>query len=578
MLLNKFISRIDYESYEDLYKNFKISIPENFNFAYDVVDEYAKTEPKREALVWCDDNDESHIFTFKDISLASQRTANFLVEQGIKKGDRVMLILRRRYEFWFFLLALHRIGAIAIPATNMLAAEDLEYRFKAAEVKMVVTYDEPALQKEVDKAKSKSASVEKLVTVGQTARQNWISFYDDYEIFPAKFERPEGDAATHNDDIMIVYFTSGTSSNPKMVAHTFTYPLGHIVTAKYWQHVVDGGRHLTVAETGWAKALWGKIYGQWIAGSAVFTYDMKVFIPGKLLEKMAEYKVTTFCAPPTVYRYILQHGIGKYDLSSLKHCTTAGEALNVDIYNKFYEQTGLRMQEGYGQTELTLTTGNFGFSEPHPGSMGKPSPGYRMEIVNADGEPCADDEVGELIIKIDQGKPFGMFGGYYRDDERTEKVFEGGVYHTGDTATRDKDGYYWFVGRNDDLIKSSGYRISPFEVEEVIHKHPAVLEVAVTGVEDKDRGQAVKATIVLQKGYEASKELAKEIQLFTKKVAASYKSPRIIDFVTELPKTISGKIRRATIRDKDAEAQKAENTENASNENAEAPADNSAES
>ena len=563
MLLNKFLARTDYESYEDLYKNFKISIPDNFNFAYDVVDEYAKNEPKREALVWCDDNDESHIFTFKDLSLASQRTANFLKDQGIKKGDRVMLILRRRYEFWFFLLALHRIGAIAIPATNMLAAEDLEYRFKAADVKMVVTYDEPALQKEVDKAKTKSPSVEKLVTVGLTARQNWISFYDDYEIYPAKFERPTGEDAISNDDIMVVYFTSGTSSNPKMVAHTFTYPLGHIVTAKYWQHVVDGGRHLTVAETGWAKALWGKIYGQWIAGSAVFTYDMKVFIPGKLLEKMAEYKVTTFCAPPTVYRYILQHGISKYDLSNLKHCTTAGEALNLDIYNRFYEQTGLRMQEGYGQTELTLTTGNFGYTEPRPGSMGKPSPGYSMEIVNADGEPCGVDEVGELIIKIDQGKPFGMFGGYYRDEERTERVFEGGVYHTGDTATRDKDGYYWFVGRNDDLIKSSGYRISPFEVEEVLHKHPAVLEVAVTGVEDKDRGQAVKATIVLQKGYEASKELAKEIQLFTKKVAASYKSPRIIDFVTELPKTISGKIRRATIRDKDAEAQKAENAENA---------------
>ena len=572
MLLNKFISKIDYDSYEDLYENFKISIPDNFNFAYDVVDEYAKTEPKREALVWCDDNDEAHIFTFKDLSLASQRTANFLVEQGIQKGDRVMLILRRRYEFWFFLLALHRIGAIAIPATNMLAAEDLEYRFNAAEVKMVVTYDEPALQKEVDKAKSKCSSIEKLVTVGQTARQNWVSFYDDYEIFPATFERPTGDAATHNDDIMIVYFTSGTSSNPKMVAHTYTYPLGHIVTAKYWQHVVDGGRHLTVAETGWAKALWGKIYGQWIAGSAVFTYDMKVFIPGKLLEKMAEYKITTFCAPPTVYRYILQHGIGKYDLSSLKYCTTAGEALNLDIYEKFFEQTGIRMQEGYGQTELTLTTGNFGFSEPHPGSMGKPSPGYRMEIVNPDGEPCGVDEVGELIIKIDQGKPFGMFGGYYRDDERTQRVFEGGVYHTGDTATRDKDGYFWFVGRTDDLIKSSGYRISPFEVEEVIHKHPAVLEVAVTGVEDKDRGQAVKASIVLQKGYEASKDLAKEIQLFTKKIAASYKSPRIIDFVTELPKTISGKIRRATIRDKDAEAQNAENAAAQANENTEAQA------
>ena len=573
MLLNKFISKIDYDSYEDLYENFKISIPDNFNFAYDVVDEYAKTEPKREALVWCDDNDEAHIFTFKDLSLASQRTANFLVEQGIQKGDRVMLILRRRYEFWFFLLALHRIGAIAIPATNMLAAEDLEYRFNAAEVKMVVTYDEPALQKEVDKAKSKCSSIEKLVTVGQTARQNWVSFYDDYEIFPSTFERPTGEAATHNDDIMIVYFTSGTSSNPKMVAHTYTYPLGHIVTAKYWQHVVDGGRHLTVAETGWAKALWGKIYGQWIAGSAVFTYDMKVFIPGKLLEKMAEYKITTFCAPPTVYRYILQHGIGKYDLSSLKYCTTAGEALNLDIYEKFFEQTGIRMQEGYGQTELTLTTGNFGFTEPHPGSMGKPSPGYRMEIVNQNGEPCGVDEIGELIIKIDQGKPFGMFGGYYRDDERTQRVFEGGVYHTGDTATRDKDGYFWFVGRTDDLIKSSGYRISPFEVEEVIHKHPAVLEVAVTGVEDKDRGQAVKASIVLQKGYEASKDLAKEIQLFTKKIAASYKSPRIIDFVTELPKTISGKIRRATIRDKDASASaaQAEQAENATNATESAP-------
>ena len=570
MILNKFLSKIDYKSYEDLYKNFKITIPNDFNFAYDVVDEYAKTEPKREALVWCDDNDESHIYTFKDLSLASQRTANFLVEQGIQKGDRVMLILRRRYEFWFFLLALHRIGAIAIPATNMLAAEDLEYRFNAAEIKMVVTYDDPALQKEVDKAKSKCESVEKLVTVGQTARQNWISFYDDYELFPSTFERPVGDAATHNDDIMIVYFTSGTSSNPKMVAHTYTYPLGHIVTAKYWQHVVDGGRHLTVAETGWAKALWGKIYGQWIAGSAVFTYDMTTFIPGKLLEKMAEYKVTTFCAPPTVYRYILQHGLSKYDLSSLQYCTTAGEALNLDIYNRFFEQTGIRMQEGYGQTELTLTTGNFGFSEPHPGSIGKPSPGYQMEIINAEGKPCAAEEVGELIIKIDQGKPFGMFGGYYRDAERTEKVFEGGVYHTGDTAYCDKDGFFWFVGRTDDLIKSSGYRISPFEVEEVLHKHPAVLEVAVTGVEDKSRGQAVKATVVLQKGYEASKELAKEIQLFAKNIAASYKSPRIIDFVTELPKTISGKIRRATIRDKDTAenvtAPEEANAENAASE------------
>lgn len=570
MILNKFLSRVDYESYEDLYENFKITIPDNFNFAYDVVDEYAKNEPKREALVWCDDNDESHIYTFKDLSVASQRTANFLVEQGIKKGDRVMLILRRRYEFWFFLLALHRIGAIAIPATNMLSAHDLEYRFNAADVKMVVSYDEPSLQKEVETAKAKSTSVEKLVTIGN-ARQNWISFYDDYEIMPRSFPRPTGEAATTNDDIMIVYFTSGTSSNPKMVAHTFTYPLGHIITAKFWQNVVDGGRHLTIAETGWAKALWGKIYGQWLAGSAVFVYDLKVFIPGKMLEKMAQYKVTTFCAPPTAYRALLLQDLSKFDLSSLTYCTTAGEALSTDIFNRWQEKTGHKLHEGYGQTELTLTTGNFEWMESKPGSMGKPSPGYKMDIVNADGTSCGPEEVGEIIIKLDDGKPFGMFGGYYRDPERTEKVFEGGVYHTGDTAWRDKDGYFWFVGRTDDLIKSSGYRISPFEVEEVLHQHPAVMEVAVTGVEDATRGQAVKATIVLHKGYEASKELAKEIQLFTKKVAAAYKSPRFIDFVDELPKTISGKIRRATIRDNDKE--KANEEAKAAANAAEAPAE-----
>ncbi len=561
-MLLKFIDREDYSSYEDLYENFKIHIPENFNFAYDVVDEYAKTDPKKVALVWCDDNDERHSFTFRDIANASNRTANFLVSQGIGKGDRVQLMLRRRYEFWFFLLALHRIGAIAVPATNMLTAEDLEYRFQAADIKMVVTYDDPALQKEIETARAKSPSVEKLVTIGQP-RQGWISFYDDYEICSPKFPRPEGSAGTANDDIMVIYFTSGTSSNPKMVAHTFTYPLGHIVTAKYWQNVIDGGVHLTVAETGWAKALWGKIYGQWIAGSAVFSYDMNTFIPGKLLEKMAEFKVTTFCAPPTVYRYLLQHDLSKYDLSNLKYCVTAGEALNVDIYNRWLEKTGHRLHEGYGQTELTLTEGNFPWMEPRPGSMGKPSPGYRIDIVRQDGSACDPEEVGEIIIRIDEGKPFGMFGGYYRDDERTQKVFEGGVYHTGDTAWKDKDGYCWFIGRTDDLIKSSGYRISPFEVEEVLLKHPAVLECAVTGVEDPARGQAIKATIVLQKGYEASKELAKDIQLFTKKVAASYKSPRIIDFVLELPKTISGKIRRVAIREKDRQEQQKRDSEKA---------------
>ncbi|MGM9983194.1 MAG: AMP-binding protein [Fibrobacter intestinalis] len=552
--LLKFIDRVDYSSYKDLYENFKIHVPENFNFAYDVVDEYAKNDPKKEALVWCDDNDESHIFTFKDLSLASMRTANFLVANGIQKGDRVQLMLRRRYEFWFFLLALHRIGAIAVPATNMLTSADLEYRFKAADIKMVVSYDDPNLQKEIESAKEKAPSVQSLVAIGQP-RQGWISFYDDYEICSSKFERPSGENAIRNDDIMVIYFTSGTSSNPKMVAHTFTYPLGHIITAKYWQNVVDGGRHLTVAETGWAKALWGKIYGQWIAGSAVFAYDMNTFIPGKLLEKMAEYKITTFCAPPTVYRYLLQQDLTKHDLSSLQFCVTAGEALNTDIYDRWLQKTGLKLYEGYGQTELTLTMGNYPWDDPRPGSMGMPSPGYRIDIVNPEGDSCKVEEVGEIIIRIDGGKPFGMFGGYYRDEERTQKVFEGGVYHTGDTAWRDQNGYCWFVGRTDDLIKSSGYRISPFEVEEVLLKHPAVLEVAVTGVEDASRGQAIKATIVLQSGYTASKELAKDIQLFTKKVAASYKSPRIIDFVTELPKTISGKIRRVAIREKDKQEQ-----------------------
>ncbi|WP_106198259.1 AMP-binding protein [uncultured Fibrobacter sp.] len=552
--LLKFIDRVDYSSYKDLYENFKIHVPEDFNFAYDVVDEYAKNDPKKEALVWCDDNDESHIFTFKDLSLASKRTANFLVANGIQKGDRVQLMLRRRYEFWFFLLALHRIGAIAVPATNMLTSADLEYRFKAADIKMVVSYDDPNLQKEIESAKEKAPSVQSLVAIGQP-RQGWISFYDDYEICSSKFERPSGENAIRNDDIMVIYFTSGTSSNPKMVAHTFTYPLGHIITAKYWQNVVDGGRHLTVAETGWAKALWGKIYGQWIAGSAVFAYDMNTFIPGKLLEKMAEYKITTFCAPPTVYRYLLQQDLTKHDLSSLQFCVTAGEALNTDIYDRWLQKTGLKLYEGYGQTELTLTMGNYPWDDPRPGSMGMPSPGYRIDIVNPEGDSCKVEEVGEIIIRIDGGKPFGMFGGYYRDEERTQKVFEGGVYHTGDTAWRDQNGYCWFVGRTDDLIKSSGYRISPFEVEEVLLKHPAVLEVAVTGVEDASRGQAIKATIVLQSGYTASKELAKDIQLFTKKVAASYKSPRIIDFVTELPKTISGKIRRVAIREKDKQEQ-----------------------
>lgn len=551
-MLKKYIEgSLEFSSYEEMREKFSIKIPENFNFAYDVVDEYAGTEPNRTALVWCDDNDGERYFSFFDLAEASAKTANFLKERGIKKGDRVMIILRRRYEFWFFLLALHKIGAIAIPATTMLLAKDVEYRNKAANVKMIVTVDEENLQEEVEKSLENSPSVESLVTIGKK-RDGWISFYDFYESESPIFKRPSGEEGTENSDIMLLYFTSGTSGYPKMVEHNFSYPLGHIVTAKYWQGVLNGGLHLTVAETGWAKAVWGKIYGQWLCGSAVFVYDMNSFVPAKLLEKMAKYKVTTFCAPPTVYRYLVRQNLKKFDLSNLKCCATAGEALNDEIFNKFYELTGHKLKEGYGQTELTLTIGNFPGMEIKPGSMGKPAPGYNIDIVDSQGNSCPAGETGEIVIRLEKGRPFGMFAGYYKDDELTAKVFEGNLYHTGDTAYKDQDGYYWFVGRTDDMIKSAGYRISPFEVESVLQKHPAVLECAVTGVLDPKRGQVVKATIVLNEGFTGDTKLSRDLQAFVKENTASYKYPRVVEFVDELPKTISGKIRRVEIREKDS--------------------------
>ena len=540
---------VDYTDYSELKDNFSIEIPENFNFAYDVVDEYARTEPERTALVWCDDNGGERVFSFQDLKIASNKTANFLLSQGIKKGDAVMLILRRRYEFWYFLLALHKIGAIAVPATNLLLKSDIEYRTNAAAIKMIVSLEDKDLQRQIDLALPNSPTVKTLVTTGH--RDGWVSFADEYPNQSDDFTRPQGDGATANEDIMLLYFTSGTSGYPKMVQHNFTYPLGHIVTARYWQKVVDGGLHLTLAETGWAKAVWGKIYGQWLAGSAVFAYDMVTFVPGRLLEKMERYKVTTFCAPPTVYRYLVRQDFTKYDLSSLVHCTTAGEALNGEIYNKFLEKTGIKMKEGYGQTELTLTIGNFDGMEPKPGSMGKPAPGYTIDIVDSEGSSCKPEEVGEIVIRLDKGRPFGMFAGYYKDEQRTQEAFMGGLYHTGDMAYRDEDGYFWFVGRIDDMIKSAGFRISPFEVESTLMQHPAVLECAVTGVADDARNQVVKATIVVAPGYEESQQLSQELQEFAKTESALYKAPRIIEFVKELPKTISGKIRHVAIRNQD---------------------------
>ncbi len=550
MLYKEFVENDkEYDDYDELKKNFKIKIPDNFNFSYDVVDRYAEEEPSKKAMVWCDDNDEERIFTFKDMSEMSKKTANFLTARGIEKGDAVMLILRRRYEFWWFILALHRIGAIAVPATDQLLVKDLEYRNDAASVKMIVSFDNK-VQDEIDASLKNSPSVNTLVTVGSD-RKGWVGFYEEYEKCSADFPRPTGTKATKNDDIMLLYFTSGTSGYPKMVQHDFTYPLGHIVTAKYWQNVVDNGLHLTVAETGWAKAVWGKLYGQWLAGTAVFTYDMVSFVPGKLLSRMVKYHVTTFCAPPTVYRYLIRQDLSKYDLSSLKYCVTAGEALNPEVYNRFYEQTGLKMFEAYGQTEATVICGNFPGMEPKPGSMGKPAPGYDVDIVHTSGKKCNPGEVGELVIHVDKKHPFGLFAGYYKDVSLTAAAFDSGLYHTGDTAYMDEDGYFWFVGRNDDIIKSSGYRISPFEVESVLQQHPAVLECAVTGVEDKKRGQVVKATVVLTEEYKASSKLEQELQEYVGKETALYKKPRIIEFVKELPKTISGKIRRVEIRAKD---------------------------
>lgn len=540
----------DFKDYADLKKNCRLKAPENFNFSYDIIDRYAKECPEKRALVWCDDNGEEKTFTFADISVESKRAAYFLSAAGIKKGDAVMLILRRRYEFWILMPALHRIGAIVVPATDQLLQKDIEYRTNAAEIKMIISYENPIIQSEIEKAMPASKTVKTLVTVG-SERKGWVNFHTEYEKCTAEFPRPVGEAATNNEDPMLMYFTSGTSGYPKMVLHNFVYPIGHIITAKYWHGVVDDGLHLTVAETGWAKATWGKLYGQWICGTAIFVYDMTSFKPDKMLQKISQYGVTTFCAPPTVYRYLIRQDLSKYDLSSVVRCTTAGEALNGEVYNKFHQFTGQKIFEGYGQSESAIIAGNF-LNEPvKPGSMGKASPAYEVEILDPNGKPVATGEVGELVIHVDREYSFGLLTGYYRDVALTADAFDGGVYHTGDTVYQDEDNYIWFVGRKDDIIKSSGYRISPFEVESVLQQHPSVMECAVTGVEDAKRGQAVKATIVLSPGFEASHELEIELFDFVKHETALYKCPRIIEFVKELPKTISGKIRRVEIREKD---------------------------
>ncbi|ADG82530.1 AMP-binding protein [Thermincola potens] len=549
-MLEKFISRENFDSYEDFVENFKINIPGNFNFAYDVVDVMAQENPDKVAMVWCDDKGEEAVFTFAQMKRYSNKAANFFKSLGIKKGDPVMLILKRRYEFWFCLLALHKIGAICIPATNLLTTKDLVYRNNAADIKMVVAVADEEVLTHVDEAEKKSPTLVLKAAVGGQ-RDGWIDFNSELEKASEIFERPVGAEAPQNEDIMLLYFTSGTTGMPKMVQHNFTYPLGHILTAKYWQQVKEGGLHLTVAETGWAKAVWGKIYGQWICGSAVFVYDFDKFIPKNLLKAIEKYGVTTFCAPPTIYRFFIKEDLSQFDLSKLEHCSIAGEPLNPEVYEQWLKATGIKLMEGYGQTELTVTIATFPWLEPKPGSMGKPAPGYEVDLIDENGNSCDVGEEGQIVIRTKGGKPFGMFDGYYRDAELTKKVWHDDIYYTGDMAWRDEDGYYWFVGRADDVIKSSGYRIGPFEVESALLEHPAVLECAITGVPDPVRGQVVKATVVLTQNYTPSDDLVKELQEHVKKVTAPYKYPRIIEFVDELPKTISGKIRRVEIREQD---------------------------
>lgn len=550
MILDKYLSQTEFKSYQDFAENFHIQIPENFNFAYDVVDEIARQTPDKIAMVWCNDLGEEKIFTFSQMKTYSDKAANFFLSAGIRKNDPVMLVLKRRYEFWFCILALHKIGAITIPATHLLSPKDFVYRNNAADIKMIVCVPDPEVIRHIEAAEDKSPTLKVKALVGED-REGWLNFNAGMESCSDELVRPKGADMTRNDDVMLLYFTSGTTGMPKMVNHNYIYPLGHIITAKYWQNVMNNGLHLTVADTGWAKSAWGKLYGQWLSGSAVMTYDFDKFVPKNMMEVIEKHKVTTFCAPPTIYRFLIKEDLRKFDLSALKYCVVAGEPLNPEVYKQFLEATGIKLMEGYGQTELTVALATYPWMEPKPGSMGKPTPGYRIDMLDENGNSCEIGEEGQIVIYTDQNTPIGMFNGYFRDETLTQKVWHDDIYYTGDMAWRDEDGYYWFVGRADDVIKSSGYRIGPFEVESALIEHPAVLECAITAVPDPDRGQIVKATVVLSKNYEASEGLAKELQEHVKKVTAPYKYPRIVEFVTELPKTISGKIRRVQIRDED---------------------------
>ena len=546
-MVEKFLSRTVFTSQEDYIRNFRIRVPADFNFAYDVVDAYAAEEPDKKALLWTDDRGGEIQFTFADMKRETDRTASYFQSLGIGRGDMVMLILKRRYEFWFSILALHKLGAVAIPATHLLTRKDVVYRCNMAGIKAIVAAGEPVITGHIAAAMPESPTTKLLISVGPEVPEGFLDFHEGIR-HAAPFVRPQH--VNTNDDIMLMYFTSGTTGEPKMVAHDFTYPLGHISTGCFWHNLHEGSLHLTIADTGWAKAAWGKGYGQWLAGANIFVYDHEKFTPADILRKIGQYRITSLCAPPTIYRFLIREDLSKYDLSSLEYCTTAGEALNGAVYDTFKRLTGVRLMEGFGQTETTLTLATFPWMEPKPGSMGVPNPQYDIDLLTPDGRSAEDGEQGQIVIRTDRGKPLGLFKEYYLNDGMMHEVWHDGVYYTGDVAWRDEDGYFWFVGRADDVIKSSGYRIGPFEVESALMTHPAVVECAITGVPDEIRGQVVKATIILGDKYRprAGEELIRELQDHVKQITAPYKYPRIIEFVDELPKTISGKIRRKAIR------------------------------
>ncbi len=539
LVCEKFVETFENDKGE--LESIKFKNTDSFNFGFDIVDGIAEKYPEKLAMLHLDVNKTERRFTFKDIKRASNQVANYFTSLGIKRGDKVMLVLKRHYQFWFCMVALHKLGAVAIPATNQLKEHDFEYRYNSAGVKAIVCTADGDTYEYAERAAKKCAQVETLIMCGG-AKEGWHDFDKEYQLFSGKFERPEN--CSSGDETALMFFTSGTTGNPKMAAHKHTYALGHYVTAKYWHCCERDALHLTISDTGWGKSLWGKLYGQWLCEGAVFVYDFDRFDENDILPMFAKYNITTFCAPPTMLRMLIRGDLSKFDLSSIHHMTTAGEALNPEVFNQFKAATGLEIMEGFGQTETTLAIANLYGTTPKIGAMGKASPQFKVDIVDADGKSLPAGEVGEIVIHTEEDVPCGLFKEYYLDEAKTKDAWHDGLYHTGDTAWRDEDGYFWYVGRVDDVIKSSGYRIGPFEIESVIMELPYVLECGVSAVPDEVRGQVVKASIVLTKGTEPTEELKREIQKYVKDHTAPYKYPRVVVFRDELPKTISGKIQR----------------------------------